>query len=120
MDKKTRNYINESIKRELGITYDEFELLDCDEQQKLIEQNRQKKRKNKGDCVRVMVGSGQHSMVALKERGERYMLSDGTFVIAGDTPEESRARFEDRLDDAIYSKPVAFIKKISRRIKKRY
>ena len=47
------------------------------------------------------------------------MLSDGTFVIAGDTPEESRQRLEDRLDDAIYSKPVAFVKKLSRKIKNR-
>ena len=54
-----------------------------------------------------------------KKYGERYMLNDGTFVIAGDTPEESRARLEDKMDDAIYSKPVAFIKKLGRRIKNR-
>ena len=120
MDKRTREIINESIKRELGITYDEFELLDFDEQQRLIEQNRQKKRKNnKNDFVRVMIGSGEDSIFVLKKRGERYMLSDGTFVIAGDSPEESRARLEDRIDDAIYSKPVAFVKKLSRRIKNR-
>ena len=120
MNNEVRDHLNESIKRELGITYDEFELLDFDEQQRLIEKNRQKKKKNKDDYVRVMIGSGEDSIFARKKRGERYMLSDGTFVIAGDTPEESRQRLEDRLDDAIYSKPVAFVKKLSRKIKNRY
>ena len=43
MNNEVRDHLNESIKRELGITYDEFELLDFDEQQRLIEKNRQKK-----------------------------------------------------------------------------
>ena len=120
MNEEVRKHINESIKSELGITYDEFEKLNFDEQQRLIEQNRQRKRKKcKSNKVRLMVGSGEHSILVTKKRGERYMLSDGTFVRAGDTPEESRARLEDRLDDAIYSKPVAFVKKLSRRIKNR-
>ena len=119
MDNRTRKNINESIKRELSVKYDEFELLDFDEQQRIIEQNRQKKRENnKSDFVRVMIDSGEDSIFVLKKRGERYMLSDGTFVIAGDTPEESRARLEDRLDDIAYSKPVAFVKKLQRKIKK--
>jgi len=120
MNDKIREIINNSMKRELGMTYDEFEMLNFDEQQRLIEQNRQRKRKKcKTNKVRLMVGSGEHSILVTKKRGERYILSDGTFVRAGDTPEESRARLEDRLDDAIYSKPVAFVKKLSMRIKNR-
>lgn len=118
MNKEFRDHLNESIKRELGITYDEFGLLDFDEQQRLIEKNRQKKKK-KGNYVTVMIGSGGDAIFVRKKCGERYMLSDGTFVIAGDTPKESRQRLEDRLDDAIYSKPVAFVKKLSRRVKDR-
>ena len=118
MNKEIREHLNKVIKRELGISYEEFESLDFDEQQRLIKQNRQKKRKqNKNDDIRVMIGSGEDSVFVTKKRGERYMLSDGTYVIAGDTPEESRARLEDRMDDAIYSKPVAFVKKLSRKIK---
>ncbi len=47
------------------------------------------------------------------------MLEDGTFVRAGDTLEESRARLEDRLDNLVYSnsKPVAFVKRLQRIIK---
>ena len=46
------------------------------------------------------------------------MLSGGTFVEAGLTPEESKRRLDDKLDDMIYSKPVVLVKKISRRLKK--
>ena len=111
---------NRTLIRELGIPYDIFEQLDFDEQQKLIEYNRRKKRKkSKSNMVAVMIGSGEDAIFVKKKRGERYMLADGTFVRAGDTPEESRARLEDRLDDAIDSKPVAFVKKLSRGIKNR-
>ena len=66
-----------------------------------------------------MIGSGEHAIFVNKIRGERYMLADGTFVRAGDTPEQSRNRLEDRMDNVIYSKPVASIKKLSRRIRNR-
>ena len=111
---------NRTLIRELGMPYDIFELLDFDEQQKLIENNRRKKAKKfNSDMVTVMIGSGEDAIFVEEKRGERYMLADGTIVIVGDTPEESRARLEDRLDDAIYSKPIAFVKKLSRRIKNR-
>ena len=116
MNDKIRQNINETIKRELGMSYDEFELLDFNEQQKLIEQNRKRKKSN-SENVRVMIGSGEHAIFVYKKRGERYMLDDGTFAIAGDTPEQSRNRLEDKIDDSIYSKPVAFVKKLARRIK---
>ena len=119
-NKKIVEGTNRILIRELGIPYDIFEQLDFDEQQKLIEYNRRKKRKkSKSNMVAVMIGSGEDAIFVKKKRGERYMLSDGTFVRAGDTPKESRARLENRLDDAIYSKPVAFVKKLSRRIKNR-
>ena len=123
INEETKKAINEAIKRELGITYDEFALLDYDEQQRLIESNRKKKnrtrKKHKDNLVTVMIGSGEHAIFVKKKHGERYMLDDGTFVLAGDTSEESRARLEDKMDEAIYSKPVAFVKKIGRRIKNR-
>ncbi len=118
MNDEIRKSIDETIKRELGMSYDEFESLDFDEQQKLIEQNRKKKKSNSDDVI-VMIGSGEHAIFVKKKRGERYMLDDGTFVIAGDTPEQSRNRLDDRMDDAIYSKPVAFVKKLARRINNR-
>ena len=46
------------------------------------------------------------------------MLSDGTFVEAGLTPEESKRRLDDKIDEMLYSKPVTLVKKISRRLKR--
>lgn len=133
MNKEVMEHISETIKKKLditlksklGITYDEFELLDFDEQQRLIEKNSQEmkknnKKNNKKKYVIVMIGSGEEAIFIRKKRGERHlMLSDCTYIKAGDTPEEYRARTEDRLDDAIYSIPVAFIKKLIRKVKNR-
>lgn len=111
-------HLNEKFKKLLGISYEKFDALDCDEQQRLMEKHRRKNRfKSKNETV--MIGSGEHAAFINKKRGEGYMLFDGTIVRAGDSPEKSRARLEDRYDDLMYSKPVAFVKKLTRRIKNR-
>ena len=66
----------------------------------------------------MLIGSGEHSTFIKVKKGEKVMLSDGTFVEAGLTPEESKRRLDDKIDDMLYSKPVALVKKISRRLKK--
>lgn len=86
----------------LGISYDEFDKLDFDEQQKIIRQYHKRNSKSKDRSSFVMIGSGEHSC----------------FVEAGLTPEEERIKLDDKLDDIIYSKPIALVKKIARRIKK--
>ena len=115
MKQETRNNLYNAIEKELGMPYEEFESLDFDEQQRIIELHK-KNNKSINKNVKIMIGSGEHAIFVNKKRGERYMLEDGTFAIAGDTPEQSRKRFEDRADDALYSKPAAFVKKIGRRI----
>ena len=75
------------------------------------------KEKN-SESVRVMIGSGENSMFLRKKYGERVILEDGTIIRAGETLEESSQRLEDKLDDVTYSKPVAFVKKISRSIRR--
>ena len=112
------NHLDEQLKRYYGISYDEFEQLSFDEQERLVEERR-RKNKHKSDTVTVMIGSGENAMFIRKKRGERYMLFDGTMVRAGDSPEQYRARIEDKYDDLMYSKPVAFVKKLTRRIKKK-
>ena len=66
----------------------------------------------------MMIGSGEHLIFIKVKKGERLILSDATFVEAGLTLEESKRRLDDKIDDMIYSKPVALVKKISRRLKK--
>ena len=46
------------------------------------------------------------------------MTRYGNIIEAGLTREEEKQRIENDLDDIIYSKPVAFVKKIQRRVKK--
>lgn len=106
------------LERELGIPYEEFDKLDCDEQHKILQVHKKILKPTKKDEVLMMIGSGEHSIFIKVKKGERVILSDGTFVEAGLTPEESKRRLDDKIDDMIYSKPVALVKKISRRLKK--
>ncbi len=71
-------------------------------------------KKNKNDEVLMMIGSGEDSAFIKVKKGKKVMLNDGTFVEAGLILEESKRR----LDDMLYSKPVALVKKINRRLKK--
>lgn len=104
----------ESLKNELGITHDEFELLNYYQQRRLIELKRKKKKTN-SKHVNVMIGSGEHEIFVKKRRGDGIMLEDGSFIIAGDIPDESRKKIDDRIDDIVYTKPVTFVKKMLRR-----
>lgn len=106
------------LEKELEIPYQEFDKLDCDEQHKILQAHKKILKSTKKDEVIMMIGSGEHSTFIKVKKGERVMLSGGTFVEAGLTPEESKRRLDDKLDDMIYSKPVALVKKISRRLKK--
>ena len=117
--KKTATEIaKDFLERELGIPYEEFDKLDCDEQHKILQAHKRILKPTKKDEVIIMIGSGQHSTFIKVKKGERVMLSDGTFVEAGLTPEESKRRLDDKIDDMLYSKPVALVKKISRKLKK--
>ena len=102
----------------MGIPYEEFDKLDCDEQHKILQVHKKILKPTKKDEVLMMIGSGEHSIFIKVKKGERVILSDGTFVEVGLTPEESKRRLDDKIDDMIYSKPVALVKKISRRLKK--
>lgn len=75
-------------------------------------------KKNKNDEVLMMIGSGEDSAFIKVKKGKKVMLDDGTFVEAGLILEESKRRLDDRIDDVLYSKPVALVKKIKRRLKK--
>lgn len=118
---KTMNSINNIFEDKLGMSYEEFDKLDFDEQQGLIKENRETNKTSKSDYVRVMVGSGEHSTFINVKRGERVMLDDGTFIIAGETPEKSEEKINEKLDKIINesntgkSKILSLFKKINRR-----
>lgn len=72
--------------------------------------------KNKN--VHVMVGYGESSAFVEAKKDDEVMIRYGNIIEAGLTKEEEQQRLEDSLDDIMYSKPVALIKKINRRLKK--
>lgn len=74
------------------------------------------KKANKKDVL-VMIGSGEYSTFIKVKKGEGVMINNGTIIEAGLTPDKSKQKLDDQLDDIFYSKPVALVKKISRRIK---
>lgn len=106
--------------RELGIPYEEFDKLDCDKQHKILQTHKKNIKSTKKGEVLMMIGSGEHSTFIKVKKGERVILNDGTFVGAGLTLEESKRRLDDKIDDMLYSKPAALIKKINRRLKKEF
>ena len=53
-------------------------------------------RKSKIENVRVMIGSGEHSIFIKVPKGKKIMLEDGTFIRAGITFEEARNEFLER------------------------
>ena len=54
---QTKKNINETIQKKLGMSYEEFSLLDFDTQQELL-----KKCRNKNKSKIVMIGSGEFSI----------------------------------------------------------
>jgi len=117
-EKTATEIAKDFLERELGIPYEEFDELDYDEQHKILQAHKKSLKSTKKDKVLMMIGSGEHATFIKVKKGEKVMLSDGTFVEAGLTPQESKRRLDDKTDDMLYSKPVALVKKISRRLKK--
>lgn len=115
---KTLENISNVIESTYGITYEEYSKLDYDEQQRLVRKNRKKRESGK---VTIMIGSGEYSTFIKVKKGKLVLIGSGEhscFVRAGVSPLEEERELDDKLDDIIYSKPVAFIKKLKRRFNK--
>ncbi len=74
--------------------------------------------KQKKEKLDVMVGYGELATFERVNKGDLVMTRYGNIVEAGLTREEERQRIEDELDDILYSKPTALVKKIQRKMKK--
>ncbi|MBE6149455.1 MAG: hypothetical protein E7170_01875 [Firmicutes bacterium] len=112
--KTSTEMAREYIENKLGILYDEFDLLDFDEQQRLIREYHKKNSSKQSKYIPVILGSGEHSIIVNVKKGEKIMMSDGTIVEVGLTPEDEKQRLEGKLN---YSNPVGFVKKLTKIIK---
>ena len=107
LNKTTMDNINHTLLNTIGMTYEEYDALDADEQYKIMSEYHKKskkkwKRKSKDtDGELVMIGSGEHAIFARFKKGERVLIGEGEhscFVEVGVTPEESRARLNAELE----------------------
>lgn len=102
LNAKTMGNVNDMFLRTLGISYEEYDNLDFDEQQKLIREYHKNHPKKETNKKMVMVGSGEHAI----------------FVELGLTLEEEQRRLEKEYENELCSKPVAFVKKLARKIER--
>lgn len=107
----------ELIEQDLGIPYEEFDKLDIDEQHKLLQSRKISTLKRNNKDIAVMIGSGEHSTFIEVKKGENDIINGGTIIEAGITPNDSVQKIDTQLDD---NKPVALVKKISRKIKDKF
>ena len=111
--------IDRKIRAAFGISYEEYIMLDFDEQQRLMKEYHKKSpSKNKKDMVTVMFGSGEHTVFTKVKRGEKVMIDDGTIIEAGITPEESQRRLEKRFNE-ICEEPTTIKQKVLSLFKKK-
>lgn len=99
LSSKTKENINNILLNTIGMSYDEYDKLDCDEQQEIIKQYHKKNHKSKDKSNFVMIGNDESVMIGSGEHS--------CFVETGLTPEEESIRLNDELD----GKPKALVKK---------
>lgn len=121
LDPEVMETIKRNFENRIGMPYDEFSELTIEEQQRIISEYRKTlQQKKTGDKVHVLVGYGEHSLFTEAKKGDMVMIRYGNIIEAGLTLEEEQQRLEDSLDDIVYSKPVAFVRKIGRRINRHF
>lgn len=76
--------------------------------------------KHRSKKIPVMIGTGEDAIFIRVQKGRRVLinsLDDSCFIRAGTSPEEARERIEDRLDNMVYGKPVAKVRKMVKKFK---
>lgn len=111
MKKTIKECADETLLRTLGISYDEYEKLDFDEQQRLMSEYH-KNHPNKSKEVTVMIGGGDESIFIKVPRGEKVLTPNGYFI-AGETLEENRKKFEEH-EQMVIEKEKKFYKKLDK------
>ena len=106
-----------NFEKDIGMSYEEFDKLDFDVQQKILYEYRKKHNKNNSEeYVNVLIGYGDNSTTIKVKKGEQVMTRYGNITEAGLSLEEEHQRLEDALDE-VFCKQVPFIKKIGRKNK---
>lgn len=118
MRQDTKDMINKHFVRTLGMTYDEYEKLDIDIQQRLIKEYHQKHPQKKSDTEIVMIGSGENALFLKVKKGKKVFITSGDHSIvvrAGETREEQDARIDKFFDSK--TPPLEKAKQLVKRIR---
>lgn len=94
-NKTIRDRVNETLLNTIGMSYDEYELLDFDEQRRVMTEYH-KKHPNKSKRVTVMIGGGDSSLFIKTNKGKKILTADGHYI-AGETLEENKERWENSI-----------------------
>ena len=100
-----KDNVNEILLNTIGMSYDEYEQLDFDEQQKIMA-GYHKKHPNKSKTTTVMIGGGDSSLFIRVNKGNKILTTNGCYI-AGETLEENKERWENsikRINKKIYRK----------------
>lgn len=103
-----RDNANEVLLGTIGISYDEFEQLTLEEQERIIAEYH-KKHPNKSKTVRVMIGD----IFMNVPKGQKIFTAHNGYITAGQTLEESREALDKR-----FEKIDKKFKKLNRILKK--
>ena len=90
-----RDNVNEILLNTIGMSYDEYEQLDFDEQQKIMAEYH-KRHPSKSKTTNVMIGGGDDSLFIKTNKGKKILTADGHYI-AGETLEENKERWENSI-----------------------
>ncbi len=90
-----KDNVNETLLNTIGMSYDEYEQLDFDEQQKVMTEYH-KRHPNKSKTTTVMIGGGDDSLFIKTNKGKKILTADGHYI-AGETLEENKERWENSI-----------------------
>lgn len=94
-DYTIKDNVNEILLNTIGMSYEEYEQLDFDEQQKVMTEYH-KRRQNKSKTTTFMIGGGDASLFIKTSKGKK-ILTTNDYYIAGETLEDNKERWENSI-----------------------
>ena len=84
--------VNEILLNTIGMSYDEYEQLDFDEQQKVMTEYH-KRHPNKSKTTTFMICGGDDSLFIKTSKGKKILTTNGYYIV-GEPLEDNKERWE--------------------------
>lgn len=102
LNDETKKIQNQFFINTFGMTYDEFDLLDFDKQEELIEKYHKEHSQTQRTYGEVAFGSGDNLMLVKYPKGTKILTSNG-YVVAGETIDEYKQKMQKK-EEAVFGK----------------